>query len=39
MTNCEHEINISETFWTSDEETEVVAQCEKCNKKFRGKLK
>jgi len=39
MMVCDHEINLTEEFWISDDEVDVIAECSVCEKKFRGVLK
>ncbi len=38
-TKCEHEINLTDEFWVSEDEVEVTAVCDLCDAEFRGRLK
>jgi len=33
---CEHELNLIEEHWMSDQTTMITAKCNKCKSEFRG---
>ena len=36
---CEHEINIKDEYWLSDNQVEITCNCNRCNTDFKGVLK